>query len=67
MIQKFRGRKFWQIIFGDLQEICQHFLNQARASLQLALAWFLKIDPVRIIGMRVCVCVCVSALEAINN
>ena len=33
--------------------------------------WFLKIDPVRIVGMRacvrVCVCVCVSAPEAINN
>ena len=27
-------------------------LNQARA-------WFLKIDPVRLVGMRVCVCVCV--------
>ena len=32
-------------------------------------AWILKIDPVRIIGMRacMCVCVCVSAPEAINN
>ena len=28
----------------------RHLLNQARA-------WFLKIDPVRIIGMRVSVCV----------
>ena len=28
------------------------FLNQARA-------WFLEIDPVRIVGMRVCVRVCV--------
>ena len=27
------------------------FLNQATA-------WFLKIDPMRIVGMRVCVCVC---------
>ena len=36
------------------------FLNQARA-------WFLKIDPVRIVGMLACVCVCVSAPEAINN
>ena len=27
------------------------FLNQARG------AWFLKIDPVRIVGMCVCVCV----------
>ena len=32
------------------------FLNQARA-------WFLKIDPVRIVCMRACV----SAPEAINN
>ena len=36
------------------------FLNQARA-------WFLKIDPVRIVSMRACVCVCVSTPEAINN
>ena len=36
-----------------------------RASLRLLHAWFLKIDPVRIVGM--CVCVCVSAPEAINN
>ena len=40
------------------------FLNQARAGRS---AWFLKIDPVRIVGMRACVCVCVSAPEAINN
>ena len=36
------------------------FLNQARA-------WFLKTDPVRIVGMRAWVRVCVSAPEAINN
>ena len=36
----------------------KRFLNQARA-------WFLKIDPVWIVGMRVCVCV--SAPEAIIN
>ena len=41
------------------------FLNQAHASLWPAHAWFLKIDPVRIVGMRVHVCV--SAAEAINN
>ena len=37
------------------------FLNQVRAGLQPAHAWFLKIDPVRIVGMhvRVCACVCV--------
>ena len=40
------------------------FLNQVRAGLQLARAWFLKIDPVR---TSVCVFVCVSAPEAINN
>ena len=46
------------------------FLNQTRAGLPVR-AWFLKIDPVRIVGMRVRVCmcvrVCVSAPEAINN
>ena len=34
-------------------------LNQARAGLRPARAWFLKIDPVRIVGMRACVRVCV--------
>ena len=34
------------------------FLNQV-------CAWFLIIDPVQIVSMRVCVCV--SAPEAINN
>ena len=31
-------------------------LNQVHASHRLACAWFLKIDPVQIIGMHVCVC-----------
>ena len=46
----------------DMTQIVLKFLNQART-------WFLKIDPVRIVGMhvRVCACVCVSAPEAINN
>ena len=35
------------------------FLNKAHASHRPARAWFLKIDPVRIVGMRVCVCACV--------
>ena len=43
-------------------KVCE-FLNQARAGLRLAHTWFLKIDPVRIVGMRVCV----SAPEAIND
>ena len=30
-----------------------------------ACTWFLKIDPVQIVGMRVCTCVC--APEAVNN
>ena len=34
------------------------FLNQART-------WFLKIDPMQIVGMRVFLCV--SAPKAINN
>ena len=45
------------------------FLSQARAGHRPTRAWFLKIDPVRVVGMcvRVCVCLCVSAPEAINN
>ena len=34
-------------------------LNQARADLWQARAWFLKIDPVQIVGMHACMCVCV--------
>ena len=35
-------------------------LNQARAGLQPARAWFPKIDPVQTsVCVRVCVCVCV--------
>ena len=37
------------------------FLNQARASHRPAHTWFLKIDPVQIVSMRACVCVCVLA------
>ena len=35
------------------------FLNQACTGHRLASAWFLKIDPVRIVSMCMCVCVCV--------
>ena len=41
------------------------FLNQARAGRRPERTWFLKMDPVWIVGMRVRVCV--SAPEAINN
>ena len=46
-----------------------NLLNQVRAGHKPARAWFPKIDPVRIVSMRVrvCLCVCVSAPEAINN
>ena len=43
------------------------FLNQVCAGRRLARAWFLKIDPVQIVVMHVCVCVCVSAPKAINK
>ena len=33
------------------------FLNQAGAGHKPAHNWFLKIDPMRIVGMHVCVCV----------
>ena len=36
----------------------QSLLNQARAGRRLARAWFLKIDSVRIVCMRACVCEC---------
>ena len=32
------------------------FLNQARAGHRPVCTWFLKIDPVRIVGMHVCLC-----------
>ena len=52
-----------------------YLLNQARAGRRPARTRFLKIDPVRIVSMHmcvcvyvcVCVCVCVSDPEAINN
>ena len=43
------------------------FLNLEHASRRPVHAWFVKIDPVRIVGVHACVCVCVSAPEAINN
>ena len=59
----------------DTHDMCVllNFLNQERASLWPARAWFNEIEPVRIISVCVCVCVCVcvfayvSAPKAINN
>ena len=45
----------WSIFAGPVT-----FLNQVHAR-------FLKIDPVQIVGIRACVCVCLSVPEAINN
>ena len=42
------------------------FLNQACAGLWPAHAWFLKIDPVRIVRMCVCVCVCVCLCVCVS-
>ena len=47
-------------------EAVKDFLNQARAGRRPAHAWFLEIDPVRE-RLYVCLRVCVSAPEAINN
>ena len=43
------------------------FLNQLHAGLWLACDWFLEIAFVHNVCMLVCVCVCASAPEAINN
>ena len=37
--------------------LIEYILKQARTGHRPARAWFLKIDPVRIVGMRACVCV----------
>ena len=44
-----------------MQHNNEKYLNQARTSLRLVRTWFLKIDPVRIVGMPVYVCMCVRA------
>ena len=54
------GRVTWKDSICSSDVRYEIFLNQARAGCS---AWFLKIDPVRIVCMRVCV----SAPEAINN
>ena len=41
----------------------ERFLNQARAGLWPACAWFLKIYLVQIVGIRACVCVSAPELS----
>ena len=61
----FEVQAFSPTIIMQLRNQLLRFLNQARAGRRPARAWFLKIDPVRIVGVRVCVRV--SAPEATNN
>ena len=44
------------LVYNDGNHTMGILLNQARAGHRLARAWFLKIDPVRIVSMHVCVC-----------
>ena len=64
----FRNHLLHKLPVIRLRVFTMYLLNQAHAGLRLAHAWFFKIDPVQIVGMRACmrVCVCVSAPEAIN-
>ena len=48
------AQKIAQNVFGNIPK----FLNQACAGYRPTHAWFLKIDSVRIVGMRACVRVC---------
>ena len=45
------------------------FLNQTHAGHRPAHTWFLKIDPMQIVDMPVClcVCVCVHTPKAVNK
>ena len=47
------------VLFSNINNTDVNFLNQARAGHRPAGAWFLIIDPVRIVSMRACVCMCV--------
>ena len=40
--------------FDKEDQAAKQFLNQAHAGHRPTCTWFLKIDPVRIVGMRVC-------------
>ena len=64
-------RKLQNFCTTKIQSHTVVLLNQARAGLWPARAWFLEIAFVREVGMCVCVwmcvCVCVSAPEAMNN
>ena len=54
-----RGACLDSTLFGV--QVSREILNQARAGQLPTRAWFLKIDPVRMVNM------CVSAPEPINN
>jgi len=55
------------LIVDPCHKVVITLLNQARAGRRPARDWFFEIAFVRDVCMRVCVCVCVSAPEAINN
>ena len=59
----YTGNPSWKLLSFTFRG----FLNQACTGHKPARTWFLKIDPVQIVSMQACVCVCVSTPEAINN
>jgi len=52
---------------SEYYSLFPYFLNQVCASLWPVRNWFLEIAFVCDVSMLACVCVCVSASEAINN
>ena len=69
MLENTLTPKNWVVGFLHNRNNRTELLNQVRTSLQLVRTLLLKTDPVWIIGMRVCVCLCacVSLPKAINN
>ena len=57
-IFKLQSLMLFMRVFNCIIYVHHGLLNQMRASLWPARSWFLKIDPVWIVGMRVRVCVC---------
>ena len=52
--------------YRDIYLLSAGLSNQARAGLWLARAWFLKVDPVRIVSMCVYVCVCLCVCVCVR-